>query len=59
MTRHGENLFCDTEDCKETTSLTNLAAAKKVWYFTVVDGKFVDYCAKHHPMINRTPPGPA
>lgn len=56
MTKHGEQLKCDTEGCNQTTPLANMAAAKKVWYFDYHEGKFRDYCPKHHPEIRRNEP---
>lgn len=56
MTKHGEQLKCDAEGCNKTTPTANQASAKTVWYFDYKDGKFKDYCEKHHPLIRRNPP---
>lgn len=53
MTKHGEQLHCDTDGCKAAVPLANLSAAEKVWYFDYKDGRFTDYCPKHHPEIRR------
>lgn len=55
MTKHGEQLKCDTEGCNATTRLDQ-EAKHLVWYFDYSDGKFMDYCPKHHKEIRRNPP---
>ena len=59
MTKHGDQLKCDTDGCNATAPLATMAAQKTIWYFDYKQGKFLDYCPKHHPTIRRNEPGNA
>lgn len=52
MTKKNDTLHCDTDGCNKTTPLEG-QAKDKTWYFDFHDGKFLDYCPKHHQTIRQ------